>query len=87
MQLLDLATSLKDYIWSTAIIQYGSTVQRYNQVTTADPDDPLTQRVIQVRPRLIKSRHINPATIQAMGVAECSSKAAKCISIHAYATL
>jgi len=32
--------------------------------------------------RIIKSRRVNPAMIQAMGVAEYSSKAAKCVTIH-----
>jgi len=55
-----------------------------NWVATADLDDPLTWIAIRVRPGLIKSKCINPAMIQAMGVAEHSSKAAKSVSIHVY---
>jgi len=69
-----LTVGFKLYIITCLI--FRGMLQRCNQVTTADPDDPLTQIGIRVRPRLINQGVCQalrlvakPAVIQTIGVA------------------
>jgi len=58
--------------------------QLCNWVTTADLDVTRINKIEAHQPLHLVAK---PTMIQAIDVAKCSSKAAKLISIHVYATL